>query len=102
VSVHSELTIARHAIDDLVRSVGRLQICLGNGLDVRRIREDADHLREDLALLQSHEGAAAEEPASAPAQSEIVLIPQTPYDLSMWAGCDDEGIGSRHGPERRR
>lgn len=102
MSVHNELATARHALNDLVRSVGRLQICLGNGLDVRRVREDADHLREDLALLQLHEGAAAEEPAPAPAQSEIVFIPQTPYDPSMWVGCDDEGIGSRHGPELRR
>ncbi|NGO45560.1 hypothetical protein [Streptomyces ureilyticus] len=100
MSVHDELAIARHALIDLVRSVGRLQTRLGDVLDVRRVQEDADRLREDLDLLQ--EGSAAKEPTPGPAQSEIVLIPQTPYDLSMWVGCDDEGIGSGHGPELRR
>lgn len=100
MTVHNELAHARHALDDLVRSVGRLQTCLGDGLDVRRIRADADHLREDLELLG--QSAAAGEPAEAPARPDVVFIPPAPYDLSMWVGCEDEGIGSRHGPERRR
>jgi hypothetical protein len=97
MSINDELASARHALDDLVRSVGRLQICLGNGLDIRRVREDADHLREDFDLLR--QSVVAGEPAPGPAQSEVVLIPRTPYDASMWGGCDDEGIGSPHGPD---
>lgn len=100
MSVHDELAHARHALDDLVRAVDRLQIRLGNGPDVRRARADADHLREDLDLLRQR--AVADESTPGSAQPQIVFIPGTPYDPSMWAGCEDEGIGSRHGPERRQ
>jgi hypothetical protein len=100
MSVHDELVHARQALDDLVRAVDRVRIRLGNGPDVRRLRADADHLREDLDLLR--QSAATGEPTPGPAQPQIVFIPRTPYDPSMWAGCEDEGIGSRHGPERRQ
>lgn len=100
MSVHEELAHARHALDDLVRAVERLQIPRGNDPDVRRVRVDTDHLREDLDLLR--QSMAAEESSADPAQPQIVFIPRTPYDPSMWADCEDEGIGSRHGPERRQ
>lgn len=98
MSVHDELVHARHALDDLAEAVDRLQIRLGNGPDVHRARVDADHLREDLDLLR--QSAVADEPTPEPAQPQIVFIPRTPDDPTMWAGCEDEGIGSRHGPER--
>ncbi|MFJ9012149.1 hypothetical protein [Streptomyces canus] len=100
MSVHDELAHARHALDDFARSAGRLRICLGNGPDVRRVRADIDRLREDLDLLRQSTAAGGTVPG--PAQSEVVPIPRTPYDASMWVGCDDEGIGSPHGPEARR
>lgn len=100
MTVHNELAHARHALEDLVRSVSRMQNCLGDGLDLRRVQADADHLREDLDLLG--QSAAAGEPAGVPARPDVVFIPPTPYDSSMWVGCEDEGIGSRHGPEQRR
>ncbi|MFI8230957.1 hypothetical protein ACIGDI_19165 [Streptomyces sp. NPDC085900] len=100
MSVQDELAHARHALDDLVRAVDRLQIPLGDGPDVRRVRVDTAHLREDLDLLR--QSMAAEDPTVDRAQPQIVFIPRTPYDPSMWAGCEDEGIGSRHGPERRQ
>ncbi|MCH5671980.1 hypothetical protein [Streptomyces gilvus] len=99
MSVHNELAHAQHALDDLVRSVGRLRSRLGEGPDLRRVRADADHLREDLDLLRQSTAAAVS--AEAPGQPEVVFVPSAPYDLSMWVGCEDEGIGSRHGPERR-
>ena len=99
MTVHDELVRTRHALDDLVRAVDGLQSCLGDGLDVRRVRTDADRLREDLDLLG--QGVAAQDPNHGPVQPQVVFIPRTPYDPSMWAGCEDEGIGSRHGPERR-
>ncbi|TQJ92399.1 plasmid uncharacterized protein RAQPRD [Streptomyces sp. SLBN-31] len=100
MSVQDELAQARHALDDLVRAVDRLQIPLGDDPDVRRVRVDTDHLREDLDLLR--QSMAAGEPVVERVQPQIVFIPRTPYDPSMWVGCEDEGIGSRHGPERRQ
>ncbi|MFF8591083.1 hypothetical protein ACF061_06510 [Streptomyces sp. NPDC015220] len=95
MSVHDDLTSVQRTLDDLLRSVARLEQQLGAGLEVRRVRTDADHLRESVALLrESVQGtAAAQRPA-------LVTISDTPYDISLWTDTDDEGLGARdrHAP----
>ena len=96
MSVHDDLTAVQHCLDDLSRSVGRLEKQLGSGgLEIRRVRNDANHLRESVALLRE----AAFHPAS-PHKPELVSIPDTPYDDSLWVDSDDEGLGARdrHAP----
>ncbi|MGW1162952.1 hypothetical protein ACWD5Q_02145 [Streptomyces sp. NPDC002513] len=96
MSVYDELTSVQRCLDDLYRSVGRLEQKLGgSGLDIRRVRTDADHLRESVALLR--EAAAAR--GAAP-RVELVTISDVPYDSSLWTDSDDEGIGARdrHAP----
>lgn len=96
MSVQDDLTTIQRCLDDLSRSVGRLEKQLGSGgLDMRRIRTDAEHLRESVALLRD----AASSPA-APRKPELVTIPDTPYDPSLWIDTDDEGLGARdrHAP----
>ena len=96
MSVQDDLTTMQRCLDDLSRSVGRLEKQLGSGgLDMRRVRADTDHLRESVALLR----AAASSPA-APRKPELVTIPDTPYDPSLWIDTDDEGLGARdrHAP----
>ncbi|MFF3329010.1 hypothetical protein ACFYWX_05525 [Streptomyces sp. NPDC002888] len=96
MSVHDDLTAVQRCLDDLSRSVGRLEKQLGSGgLEVRRVRADANHLRESVALLRE----AASQPAS-PHKPELVTIPDTPYDDSLWVDSDDEGLGARdrHAP----
>ncbi|MFF1379639.1 hypothetical protein [Streptomyces sp. NPDC058308] len=105
MALHDELTAVQRCVDDLVRSVGRLEQQADGalaGVDVRRVRTDTDHLRESVALLR-----AATPPPSAPRTEppprEFVTIPDTPYDSSLWANAgdlDDEGLGGcdRHAP----
>lgn len=96
MSVHDELTSVQRCLDDLARSVGRLEQQIGSGgLDMRRVRADADHLRESVALLRE----TATTPA-APKRPDLVTIPDTPYDDSLWIDSDDEGLGARdrHAP----
>ncbi|MYW68999.1 hypothetical protein GTY65_33725 [Streptomyces sp. SID8379] len=95
MSLHDDLTAATRCLDDLTRAVGRLEPQLGGGPDIRRVRADADHLRESLALLR--EAAAAHEK---PRRPEYVPVPDTPYDSSLWTDSDDEGLGARdrHAP----
>ncbi|KAB1147682.1 hypothetical protein F7R91_11360 [Streptomyces luteolifulvus] len=96
MSVHDDLTSVQRCLDDLSRSLGRLEKQLGSGgLEMRRVRADADHLRESVALLR--ETAAG--PAT-PRKPELVTIPDTPYDDSLWVDTDDEGLGARdrHAP----
>ncbi|MFY1678619.1 MULTISPECIES: hypothetical protein [unclassified Streptomyces] len=97
MSAHQELNNARHALDDLLRSVGNLERRIG-GEDpgIRRVRTDVDHLREDLAALSD----TSEEPEPA-GRPDMVPIPDTPYDPAMWTDSDDaEGLGVRdhHAP----
>lgn len=96
MSVHDELTSVQRCLDDLLRSMGRLEQQIGGGgLDMRRVRADADHLRESVALLRESAPGAAR-----PGRPELVSIPDTPYDNSLWTDSDDEGLGARdrHAP----
>jgi hypothetical protein len=96
MSVHDDLTSVQRCLDDLNRSVGRLEKQLGSGgLDMRRVRTDAEHLRESVALLR----AAASAPGT-PKRPELVTISDTPYDPALWTDSDDEGLGARdrHAP----
>ncbi|MEU0673264.1 hypothetical protein ABZ330_10250 [Streptomyces sp. NPDC006172] len=95
MSVHDDLTSVQRCLDDLSRSVGRLEQQFGSGgLEMRRVRADADHLRESVALLR----AAAAAPTAA-VRPPLVTISDTPYDDSLWVDTDDEGFGARrHAP----
>ncbi|MFH8406428.1 hypothetical protein ACH4FX_16805 [Streptomyces sp. NPDC018019] len=100
MSLQDDLTAVQRNLDDLERSVGRLAQRCGDGLDIRRLRSDTDHLRESLQLLR--EGAAGPAPGRAahsglaPAPGpEMVTIPDAPYDTALWADAEDEGLGAR-------
>lgn len=94
-ALHDELTAAARCLDDLDRTVGRLEQQLGAGsLEVRRIRSDADHLRESLELLRTAHPQAGGT-TGAPEVPEIIGIPDAPYDHLKWSECDDEGVGAR-------
>ncbi|GHH81341.1 hypothetical protein GCM10018793_38460 [Streptomyces sulfonofaciens] len=104
MSVRDDLAVVQRCIDDLCRTVGRLEQEVGDGLDVRRVRTDADHLRESIGLLR----ASAAEPGAAH-RPEPVVVSDAPYDSSLWTnpdeanerdGLDDEGLGARdrHAP----
>ncbi|MEU9332477.1 hypothetical protein AB0D49_04820 [Streptomyces sp. NPDC048290] len=90
MSVHDELTSLQKCLDDLSRSVRRLEQQVGDGLDVRRVRTDCEHLRESVALLRQTVSAP-----TTPKRPELVTIPDTPYDNSLWVDTDDEGLGAR-------
>ncbi|WP_445526928.1 hypothetical protein [Streptomyces cyslabdanicus] len=95
MSVHDDLTSVQRALDDLLRSVSRLEQQLGDGLEIRRVRIDADHLRESVALMRE-----VSRDQAAPQQPPLVTISDAPYDISLWTDSDDEGLGARdrHAP----
>ncbi|TDC22662.1 hypothetical protein E1265_15160 [Streptomyces sp. 8K308] len=96
MSLHEELAAARRCVDDLTHRVLNLERALGPGIETRRLRGDAERLRESLALLAA--AAAAAHPAGAPAAPDLVPVPDTPYDDRLWVDADDEGLGTRRGP----
>jgi hypothetical protein len=95
MTLNDDLAAAERCLDELSRTVERLERQLDGGLDVRRVRTDADHLRESVALLRA--AAAAPPPAPRPAH-----VPRSapPDDSSLWTDSDDEGLGARdrHAP----
>ncbi|MCX5560485.1 hypothetical protein [Streptomyces sp. NBC_00038] len=95
MSVQEDLTSVQRCLDDLARSVGRLEQQIGGGLEMRRVRTDADHLRESVALLKE-----AAPGLTTPRRPDLVTIPDTPYDSTLWTDSDDEGLGARdrHAP----
>ncbi|AXK33946.1 hypothetical protein DVA86_16040 [Streptomyces armeniacus] len=95
MSLQDELTTVQRCLDELTRSVSRLEQQVGSGLEVRRVRSDTEHLRESLALLRA---SAPDQPATQ--RPEMVTIPDTPYDSALWADAEDEGLGAkdRHAP----
>lgn len=68
MSLQDELTAARHRLDDLSRAVARLEqrLAEANG---QPQRQEACHV------------------------GPLVSIPDTPYDHTLWADSDDEGVG---------
>ncbi|MFE7810735.1 hypothetical protein ACFU5P_01845 [Streptomyces sp. NPDC057433] len=92
MSVHDELVSVQRSLDDLIRSVGRLEKQLGSGgLEMRRVRADTNHLRESVALLRE----TAATTAGVPKRTDLVTISDAPYDPSLWVDIDDEGLGAR-------
>jgi hypothetical protein len=71
MSLQDELTAVRSCLDDLVRTVGRLEQSLA--------RTPEDQFR----------------PQSAGRADDLVTIPDTPYDSTLWTDADDEGLGVR-------
>ncbi|WP_351226231.1 hypothetical protein [Streptomyces sp. NPDC002133] len=76
MSMQDELTDVKRRLDDLARTVERLE------RNLTQTREDATRAR----------------PAGRP--EDLVTIPDTPYDSSLWTDSDDEGLGARdrHAP----
>ncbi|GAA0918599.1 hypothetical protein [Streptomyces thermoalcalitolerans] len=95
MSVHDDLASAQRALNDLLRSVSRLEQQLGNGPEIRRVRIDAGHLRDSVGMLR--EASRSSTPTSTPTQRPtLVTISDTPYDISLWTDSDDEGLGARN------
>ncbi|WP_030263994.1 hypothetical protein [Streptomyces violens] len=98
MSLHDDLTAVQRSLDDLVRSVGRLEQRVGGGLEIRRVRSDTEHLRESLELLRAQtapETGGRPAPTGGRAVSDMVTIPDAPYDASLWTDAEDEGLGAR-------
>ena len=80
MSVHDDLTSVQRCLDDLARSVGRLEQQMGGGLEMRRVRTDADHLRESVALLREAAPGLGHPPAPRPRVHPRHPVRQHPVD----------------------
>ncbi|MFI5802452.1 hypothetical protein [Streptomyces sp. NPDC051561] len=102
MSLHDELTDIQQCLDRLDGAVSRMSREVGDGLELRRVRLDAAHLRESVALLGAvGQGGLGPPPQPPPGpRPELITIPDAPYDSALWTDSDDEGLGvkDRHAP----
>lgn len=68
-SPHDELKAVRRTLDELTRTVERLEQRAGRGRPAG--------------------------PSAVTDPSLMVTVPDTPYDSSLWTDSDDEGLGAR-------
>ncbi|MEU9620110.1 hypothetical protein [Streptomyces sp. NPDC048155] len=82
MSLQEELTAFQDCLDDLLRTVGRLERSLAR-------------LRGAEAGPAPLEAAGGTGPAGG-----VITISETPYDATLWTDSDDEGLGvrGRHAP----
>ncbi|MFF3020584.1 hypothetical protein [Streptomyces sp. NPDC057939] len=71
MSLQDDLTAVRRNLNELVRSVERLE--------------------QDIARQAPAGGA----PQAPPGRPPMITVPDTPYDSTLWTDSDDEGLGAR-------
>jgi hypothetical protein len=84
----------REAVATLDTMVQRLRREHGDTLGVTRLTSDVARLSADLDEL----GPPAPGHRALPDPDELEVIPDEPYDQSMWSDAEHEGFGA---PDRR-
>src|SRR5690606_8892158 len=103
MSVHDELTSVQRCLDDLMRSVGRLEKQLGSGgLEMRRVRTDTDHLRESVALLRETAAGPAGAPPRPATSPRCRATPPTRASAPAAAAAPGPGTARPRGPPAPR
>ncbi|HET8600715.1 MAG TPA: hypothetical protein VFL99_10345 [Segeticoccus sp.] len=94
MSTGEHLTSAGQHVAALRTITAGLRHAMGDTVDVRRLEEDVRRVGADLELL-GHRGhpQPGQPPQPGTGQQDVVYIPDTEYDPSLWADADDEGIG---------
>jgi hypothetical protein len=87
----TEITELRRTIGQLRQCVSALRFRYGDAPVVRRLVDDVERLDSDAVVF----GDVPTAPSSArPSdRSDVVIVPDTPYDRSLWQDADDEGVG---------
>ncbi|MGH3950875.1 MAG: hypothetical protein ACRDSE_17470 [Pseudonocardiaceae bacterium] len=91
----TEITELRRTIGQLRQCLGTLRSRYGDAPGVRRLANDLDRLDIDADEFEGAPPVPVQSRASD--RSNVVVVPDTPYDESLWAGADDEGVGGYHG-----
>ncbi|MFC7343048.1 hypothetical protein [Saccharopolyspora griseoalba] len=92
-STTTELADFQRVLGQLRSSANALRARYGDDPAVRRIQNDLERLDIDAAELAAVVPAPRRE--TGVGQGEVVMVPDTPYDPSLWEDADDEGIGGQ-------
>lgn len=86
----TELADVQRALGQLRSCVGALRSRYGDVAAVRRLTNDIERLDIDISEMST----TMPVPRAASTQ-ETVVVPDTPYDMSLWKDADDEGVGGQ-------
>lgn len=92
----TELADVLRALAQLRTGVGALRARYGDTAPVRRIDNDLERLEIDVSELSTAAPPPAQRGRVSRDQREVVEVPDTPYDPSLWRDVDDEGVGGQH------
>jgi hypothetical protein len=87
-----ETAALHHAVEQLAHAVQAIATQAGDVPAIRRLQNDVERVKIDM-------GDCAQLHPVAPMR-ELEVIPDTPYDESLWRGVDDEGLGGFHQPAK--
>jgi hypothetical protein len=93
MGVHESRAAVAEAVSALDAAVATLRLHYGDTLGVRRLISDVARLGDDLDELGDPQPGHGPHPVR-----QLEIVPDEPYDRSMWAGAEDEGLGA---PDRR-
>jgi hypothetical protein len=82
----------RKAVEQLASAVQGIAALVGDVPAVRRLQNDVERVKIDMG------DCTALQPV--PPARQLEVIPDTPYDESLWRGVDDEGLGGFHPPTK--
>jgi len=88
----------RELIGQLRVCVGSLRQRYGDSIAVRRLENDLERIEIDAGEFDRLSVPTQQRPAAD--RSDVVMVPDTPYDPSLWQGADDEGLGGYQRDER--
>jgi len=86
-----DIAAARGLVRTLDKAITALTRHYPNGVDVRRLRADAERLDADLDLLCGATAPASPAPASPPPVREVIA--DSGYARDFWMDAEDEGLG---------
>lgn len=98
--MHTEIDKLRRTISTLTSDVDAIREKFGDGPAVRRLANDVERLSIDADDFTATGGADVPRQKKPADQGERVIIPDAPYDESLWEGADDEGVGGYRGNKR--
>ena len=92
-STMTELADVQRALGQLRSCVGALRSRYGDVAAVRRLSNDVERLDIDITELST--SMPTPRRGSESSTQETVVVPDTPYDPSLWKDADDEGVGGQ-------
>lgn len=100
MSSTSELVELQRLVGQLRSTVTSLRARHGESSELLRVSNDVERLNIDAAdlthgLPAPRAGARSRGSVLTESGGEVVFVPDTPHDPSLWHDADDEGVGGQ-------